>query len=527
MRVLNTAQMREADRRTIEEIGIPSLVLMENAGRQVVSAIEAVHGDLLERRVAVLCGRGNNGGDGFVVARTLMQRSVDVSVFLLGRVADVRGDARVNLEILGRLGITVVEIDDSQAWELHFTEVSDSALIVDAIFGTGLNAPLSGLLETVVADVNGSGIPVVAIDLPSGLSADSYETPGDSIEAGLTVTLGAPKLPLVLPPAETRAGDIVIADIGIPLELIEQLDGPRVELLTRASMRELVTPRAPDSHKGDFGHVLVVAGSRGKTGAAHLAALGALRSGAGLVTVATPASCQPIIATMGAEYMTEPVPETIDGLDPDGVDAVLELARDVVALGPGIGRGAATRDFIGRFVDRATMPLVIDADGLNAFIGDPDRLNGREGRDVIITPHPGEMARLVGMSADEVQASRLESARNFAVAHHVYVVLKGHRTLIATPDEKVFINPTGNAGMATGGTGDVLTGMIAAWLAQLLDAEAACKLAVYLHGLAGDLAEADEGEVAMTSGDVVSHLGDAVLELTARRKVVDGKAADS
>jgi ADP-dependent NAD(P)H-hydrate dehydratase / NAD(P)H-hydrate epimerase len=521
MRVLNTAQMREADRRTIEEIGIPSLVLMENAGRQVVSAIEAVHGELLERSVAVLCGRGNNGGDGFVVARTLMQRSVDVSVFLLGRVAEVRGDARINLEILGRLGLTVVEIDDSQAWELHFTEVSDCALIVDAIFGTGLNAPLSGLLETVVADVNGSGIPVVAIDLPSGLSADSPEILGDSIEAGMTVTLAAPKLPLVLPPAETRAGDIVIADIGIPLELIEQLDGPRVELLTRASMRELVTPRAPDSHKGDFGHVLVVAGSRGKTGAAHLAALGALRSGAGLVTVATPASCQPIVATMGPEYMTEPVPETIDGLDPDGVDAVLELARDVVALGPGLGRGASTRHFIGRFVDRATMPLVIDADGLNAFIDDPDRLNGREGRDVIITPHPGEMARLVGMSADEVQASRLEIARNFAVAHHVYVVLKGHRTLIATPDGKVFINPTGNAGMATGGTGDVLTGMIAAWLAQLLDAEAACKLAVYLHGLAGDLAEADEGEVAMTSGDVVSHLGDAVLELTARRKIVD------
>jgi NAD(P)H-hydrate epimerase len=521
MRVLNTAQMREADRRTIEDIGIPSLVLMENAGRQVVSAIEAVHGELLERSVAVLCGRGNNGGDGFVVARTLMQRGVDVSVFLLGRVAEVRGDARINLEILGRLGLSVVEIGDSQAWELHFTEVSDCALIIDAIFGTGLNAPLSGLLETVVADVNGSGIPVVSIDLPSGLSADSHETRGDSIEAGMTVTLGAPKLPLVLPPAETRAGDIVIADIGIPLELIEQLDGPRVELLTRASMRELVTPRTPDGHKGDFGHVLVVAGSRGKTGAAHLAAVGALRSGAGLVTVATPGCCQPVVATMGAEYMTESVAETIDGLDPESVDAVLELARDVVALGPGLGRGSSTRAFIGRFVDRATMPLVIDADGLNAFIDDPDRLNGREGRDVIITPHPGEMGRLVGMSADEVQASRLEIARNFAVAHHVYVVLKGHRTLIATPDEKVFINPTGNAGMATGGTGDVLTGMIAAWLAQLLDAEAACKLAVYLHGLAGDLAEADEGEVAMTAGDVASHLGDAVLELTARRKVVD------
>ncbi len=521
MRVLNSSQMREADRRTIEDIGIPSLVLMENAGRQVVAAIEAIHTDLAEHQVAVLCGRGNNGGDGFVVARTLLQRGVDTSVFLIGQVSEVRGDARVNLDILGRLGVTVVEISDGQAWELHFSEIGDCTLIIDAIFGTGLNAPLSGLMETVVADVNASGIPIVSIDLPSGLSADSHKPIGDSIEAGLTVTLGAPKLPLVLPPAETRAGDIVIADIGIPADVFESLDGPRVELLTRASARELISPRTPDTHKGDYGRVLIVAGSRGKTGAAFLAALGALRSGAGLVTVATPASCQPILAAMAPEYMTEPIPEIGDELDPEAVDRVLELARDVVAIGPGLGQGPSTRLFVKALVDRATMPIIVDADGLNAFADDPDALSGREGRDVIITPHPGEMARLVGMSTDEVQASRLEIARNFATAHQVYVVLKGHRTLIATPDAKVFINPTGNAGMATGGSGDVLTGMIAAWLAQLLDAEAACRLAVYLHGMAGDLAEADEGEISMTAGDVAGHLGDAIMELTARRKVVD------
>jgi NAD(P)H-hydrate epimerase len=521
MRVLNSAQMREADRRTIEEIGIPSLVLMENAGRQVVAAMEAMHDDLNDRHVAVLCGRGNNGGDGFVVARTLAQRGVDVSVFLLGQVVDVRGDARTNLEILGHLGLTVVEIADSQAWELHFSEVSNCTLIVDAIFGTGLKAPVSGLIQSVIADVNASGIPIVSIDLPSGLSADSSEPIGDSIEAGLTITIAAPKLPLVLPPAETRAGDIVIADIGIPAGILESLEGPRLELLTRSAMREIVTPRVPDSHKGDYGRVLIVGGSRGKTGAAHLSAVGALRSGAGLVTIATAVSCQAVIAAMAPEYMTEALDEADEGLDPDAVEHVLELARDVVAIGPGLGQAAGTRDFILRLVDRATMPLVIDADGLNAFAGAPDRLAGREGRDVIITPHPGEMGRLVGMSTDEVQANRLDVARNFAVVHHVYVVLKGHRTLIATPDEKVFINPTGNPGMATGGTGDVLTGMMAAWLAQLLDAEAACKLAVYLHGMAGDLAEADEGEVSMTAGDLAGHIGDAILELTARRKVVD------
>ncbi len=521
MRVLNARQMREADKRAIEEIGLPSLVLMENAGRQTVAAMEAMYADLTERHVGIVCGRGNNGGDGFVVARTLAQRGVDVSIFLIGRVGDVRGDARTNLEILGRMGLTVVEVGDSGAWELHFSELSDCTLIVDAIFGTGLNAPVSGLIESVVADINASGIPVVAIDLPSGLSADSHEPIGPCIDAGLTVTIAAPKLPLVLPPAETHAGDIVIADIGIPTEVIDALEGPRVELLTRAAMRELITPRTPDSHKGDYGRVLLIAGSRGKTGAAHLAAVGALRSGAGLVTVATPTSALNVVAALGAEYMTEPLDEAVNGLDADNIDHLLEIARDVVAIGPGLGQAEGTREFVKQFVERATMPLVVDADGLNAFASEPDRLSGREGRDLIITPHPGEMARLVGMSTDEVQASRLEIARNFAVAHHVYVVLKGHRTLIATPDEKVFINPTGNPGMATGGTGDVLTGMIAAWLAQLLDAEAACKLAVYLHGMAGDLAEADEGEVSMTAGDLAAHIGDAVMELTARRKVVE------
>ena len=316
MRVLTSAQMREADRRSIDDIGIPSLVLMENAGRQTVAAMEAMYDDLHERRVAVLCGRGNNGGDGFVIARTLLQRDVEAAVFLIGVVADVRGDARTNLDILGRLGVTVIEIADSQAWELHFSEVIACTLIVDAIFGTGLNAPLSGLIESIVADVNASGIPVVAVDLPSGLSADTSEPIGESVRASMTVTLAAPKLPLVLPPAEGRCGDVVIADIGIPAEVIDAVDGPHVELLTRASMRDLIPPRAADSHKGDYGRVLIVAGSRGKTGAAHLAAVGALRSGAGLVTVACPSDCQPVVAAMGPEYMTEPIDDARRGARP-------------------------------------------------------------------------------------------------------------------------------------------------------------------------------------------------------------------
>jgi NAD(P)H-hydrate epimerase len=518
VRILTAAQMREADRFTIEDIGIPSLVLMENAGRQVVAAIEAAYESPLAGRVAVLCGRGNNGGDGFVIARTLLQRGVDTAVFVIGSLGDVRGDARTNLDILGRLGVTVVEIADEQSWELHFSEISQCTLIVDAILGTGLTSAVGGMLETVVADVNAADIPIVAVDLPSGLSADSPHLPGDCVNATMTVTLAAPKLPLVLPPGETHAGDVVIADIGIPYEVIEGLDGPHVDLLTPEQLRELIEPRTADSHKGDFGRVTIIAGSIGKTGAAFLGGMGALRSGAGLVTVATPASCLPIVASLAPELMTEAMAEDSGSVADAALDRVLELQHDIIACGPGLGRTAGASAFVRGLVDRATVPLVLDADALTLLADEPGRLVGRDDRDVIITPHPGEMARLVGMSIDEVQANRLQIASDFATTRHVYVVLKGHRTVIATPAGRVFINPTGNPGMATAGTGDVLTGMVAAWLAQLLDAEAACKIAVFLHGAAGDLAEAECGQVAMTATDLLDHLGDAVASLLNRAR---------
>jgi hydroxyethylthiazole kinase-like uncharacterized protein yjeF len=521
MRILNAAQMREADRYTIEEIGIPSLVLMENAGRQVVAAIEAAYESKLDGRVAVLCGRGNNGGDGFVVARTLLQRGIDAAVFVLGSLSDVRGDARLNLDILGRLGVTVVELADEQTWELHFSEIAQCSLIVDAVFGTGLKSALGGMMETVVADVNASGIPIVSIDLPSGLSADTPHLIGDCIDASMTVTLAAPKLPLVLPPGEAHAGDVVIADIGIPIEVIDGLDGPHIELLTPEQVKDLVEPRAADSHKGDFGRVTIIAGSRGKTGAAHLAGMAALRSGAGLVTIATPASCLPVVASMAPEFMTEPLNESKEGMvAPAALERVLAMRHDVIACGPGLGRGAGVAEFVRGLISKVDVPLVLDADALSVLADDPSGLIGREDRDVIITPHPGEMARLVSLPVEEVQANRIEVATNFSTTHHVYVVLKGHRSIIATPEGHVFINPTGNAGLATGGTGDVLTGMIAAWLAQLLDAEAACRLAVFLHGAAGDIAEVEEGQVSMTATDVLDRLGDALNHLT-------GKAKDS
>lgn len=519
MRVLTTAQMRDADRRAIDDIGLSAAVLMENAGRQVAAAMESSFPDLATSRVAVLCGRGNNGGDGLVVARVLHERGIDVIVYVLGAASDLKGPSATNLAAARAIGIDVIEINDAPAWELQSSDVVSSDIIVDAVFGTGFHGRIEGLVETVVADVNGCAKPVVSIDLPSGQSADTHMVAGPVVRATLTVTLGAPKIPLVLPPAEHFAGNLIIADIGIPRGVINELDGPWLELLTKEGMRALIEPRASDSHKGDYGRVLVVAGSRGKTGAAYLSAISALRSGAGLVTVATPASCADVIASLGPEYMTEGCDETSEGtIAFEALDRILDFDADVIAIGPGLGRHPSTSALVQGIVERAGVPLVLDADALNAFAGDPDRLVARDGVEIVITPHPGEMARLCGLSIEDVQAQRLDVARDFAATHRLHVVLKGHRTIIATPEARAFVNLTGNPGMATGGTGDVLTGMIAGWFGQLLDAEAAARLAVYLHGLAGDLAEADEGEVAMTATDIVARLGDAVLELTAKKK---------
>jgi NAD(P)H-hydrate epimerase len=516
MRVLNTAQMREADRRTIADVGLPAIVLMENAGREVAAAIDVTFDEIAGLRVAVFCGPGNNGGDGFVVARALAARGADVGVYVIGGAAASTGDARANLRVLQRLdAVDIVEIANAAAWKVEGPDALDADVIVDALFGTGVRVPLTGLYETIVADLNEAGRPVVSIDLPSGLSADTSDVPGPAVRATMTVTLAAPKLPLVLPPAEATAGEMVVADIGIPAAIIGSLDGPRVEVLTRDDVRPFVVPRAADSHKGDYGRILVVAGSRGLTGSASLCARAALRSGAGLVTVATPASSVPIVASLGAEYMTLPLDEAADGtVAASALDRILAFAADVIAIGPGLGRTASAAAVVHGLVERSSVPLVLDADALIAFARNADGLAGRDGVDIVITPHPGEMAALTDRSIDDVQANRLEVARTFASAHHVHVILKGHRTLVASPDGAVAINTTGNPGMATAGAGDVLTGMTAAWLGQLGDAASAAQLAVYLHGLAGDLAVVDRGEVALVAGDLIGRLGAAVLDLT-------------
>lgn len=514
MRVLTTAQMRAADRCAIDEVGIPSAVLMENAGRQVVAAMERHLGALSDRRVAVVCGKGHNGGDGFVVARVLEASGVSTRVYLLVPSCEVQGDAHVNLSALDAVGVPVVDVAEPDTWARQLAEIAASDVVVDALFGAGLTRPLEGHWRRVVEDLNASGVPIVSVDLPSGLSADATHLIGEAIDATLTVTLGAPKLPLLVSPAAIQAGDVVVADIGIPEAVVEALEGPRVEVLTREWARDLIVPRSDDMHKGDCGRVLLVAGSTGKTGAAGLAARGALRSGAGLVTVATPRVCQPVVSALMPESMTLGLADTEAGMVAvEAVDAVLAERCDVLVVGPGLGQGAGTRALVRALVERATVPLVLDADGLNAFTDDAAGLVGRDGRDLIITPHPGEMARLIGTTIDHVQTHRVEVARELATTRDLFVVLKGARTVVATPGGGVLINVTGNPGMATAGMGDVLAGVVAAWLAQLLDAEAACGLGVFLHGLAGDLAAAEQGEVGLIASDLADHLGPAVLAL--------------
>ena len=511
MRVLTPAQMREAERRTIDDHGVPSLHLMERAGEEVVAAIEA-HVASRPGAATVLCGRGNNGGDGWVVARLLRRRGWDVDGLLFARVDDVAGDARTNLDRAREAGVPVTEVLDADGWDRCRRRLAAGDLVVDALFGTGLKRPLAGLLAAVADDVDAAGGPVVAIDLPSGLLSDLSRPLGPCFRATLTVTLGAPKLALALRPEP--AGRVVVADIGIAADVVAELDGPRIGLLSADEVRPLVPVRPVESHKGDFGRIVIVAGSRGKTGAARLAGLGALRAGAGLVTVATPASCLGPVS-QEPEYMTLGLRDEEGVATGAGLDDLLAGRWDVVAAGPGLGTGRGCRTIVHALLDRPGRgPLVLDADALTACAEEPDRLRGRPEAPVAITPHPGEMARLAGTTVAEIQRDRVGAAHGFATTHGVHVVLKGARTVIAAPDGAVSINTTGNPGMATGGSGDVLTGVVAAWLGQVEDVGAAGALAVYLHGLAGDLAAREMGETGLIARDIARHLGPAVEKLT-------------
>ena len=503
MKLVTASEMRELDRRAIQDLGIPSLVLMENAGRTTYQILRQEFPGL-QGEVAVVAGRGNNGGDGFVVARYLANAGIPVAVFLLGPEEQVSGDARVNLEILAHLGVEVVEVLTEADLNPFIHRLAKAGLIVDALLGTGLNSPVTGLMAALIERLNHLRAPVLAVDIPTGLSADTGEVLGVALKARVTVTYGWPKLGQVLPPGRDYAGRLWQVDIGIPPILAREA---KVSLAEAREMRAVLPPRPCGSHKGNFGHLLVLAGSIGKTGAAALAAGAALRAGAGLVTLGVPASLNDILEVKLTEAMTLPLPEAAAAraLGKAAWAPIAEFVNEkfTVALGPGIGTHPETRELVGRLVHDLACPMVIDADGINNLAADTSVLKDAAGPR-ILTPHPGEMARLVGLTTPEVQARRLDLARETATKFGVTLVLKGAQTVVAAPDGRASLNATGNPALASGGTGDVLTGLIGGFLAQGLAPWDAARLGVYLHGLAADFFVSRRGPRGMIAGDLLA-----------------------
>jgi len=507
VKVLTAAQMWEVDRRTIE-LGIPGLILMENAGHRVVEFLRERFAPLAQHRIVVICGKGNNGGDGFVIARQLhtLTRPRALDVVLAADPAGLRGDAAENFHMLGACGCPVSR-------EIA-PPMRQATLVLDALLGTGLDGPARGAALAMIREIN-TGFPgarIVAVDIPSGLASDGAASAGESVRAHATVTFTAPKAGLVLPPHCDQVGELRVAPIGSPLELYENDDSIWLHLAEAVQFRKLFRPRPPGAHKGSFGHVLVVAGSRGKTGAAAMTGIAALRAGAGLVTVASAESAIGVIASHAAELMTEPLPETETGGIAHSAEARLSqliAGKTMLVAGPGLGTEPETVALVRRIVESCELPMVLDADALNALAGAAFR--GRP--EMVLTPHPGEMSRLSGQSTAAIQQDRVAAARAFAMDRKVTLALKGQRTATAFGDGRVWINPTGTPAMATGGSGDILTGLIAGLAAQFPeDRETAVLAGIWLHGRAGELGVAAFGEKALLATDLLEFLPPAMEE---------------
>jgi len=516
--IFTAEEMRRLDRRAIAEIGIPGATLMENAGRgaaeAIAAALPALGAPRRGARVVIVCGKGGNGGDGFVVARWLKRRGAAPSVVLACAPDDVGGDARLKLEALRPTGIRPWRFEDDQALAAL---LGRAHVVVDALLGTGSRGAPGGEVARAIELMNASGRPIVALDIPSGLPADGGAPAGVAVRAVMTLTFAGLKRGLLAAPGDGLAGRVSVIPIGVPEAEVAR--GVSTFLLEARDVALRFPPRARAAHKGTYGHLLLVAGSLGKTGAAALGAASAMRSGSGLVTVATPASQQPIVAAHVLEAMTEPLPETpAHTLALKAREVIAELAapRDAVAIGPGLGLEDETRQVVRSLIEKLDKPMAVDADALTALVGHLELLRAAP-RARCLTPHPGEMARMLGVGVSDVQRDRLETARAFATRYRAHVVLKGAHSVIAAPDGHAFLNPTGNPGMASGGTGDVLTGMLGAFLARGLDAEAALQSSVYLHGSAGDIAAERVGEESLIARDVIAAIPEAFKRLGGAR----------
>jgi NAD(P)H-hydrate epimerase len=534
MKVLTVEQMREADRLTTERYGIPSLQLMENAGAGVADYLEHNFSDLATRNIVVLCGKGNNGGDGMVVARRLREAGAAPRVFLFADPAAIRGEAATNLQRWQQGGGELRVVTSAEAWAAARVDLDLADLVVDALLGTGVKGRVEGLLASAIEGINGwrekktgrvrgaCRRVVMAVDMPSGLPSENEDYGGPVVRADATVTFTAPKVGQLLAPRADCVGHLTVHEIGTPRALLDDDSKLKLHWLEPGEFCGLPLVRKADANKGTFGHALIMAGSLGKSGAAVLGGRAALRVGAGLATVATPGNVLPIVAAGMPELMTARLLSTEEGTasmrNLDGEHfAQIEQGKSVLAMGPGLSTQTETQEFIRAVLETTSLPVVLDADGLNAFAGRAGELGTRKAELLAITPHPGEMARLLDSTVRDVQAKRLEVALDAAERWRAHVILKGFHTILATPDGRAYVNTTGNPGMATGGTGDVLTGMLAGLTAEFgtKDWERVLGLGVYLHGLAGDVAAEYVGQAPMVASDVIEALPEAWARLLA------------
>ena len=512
MKVVSGETMQQMDKRTINEFGIPGLTLMENAGRRCVETIIAEFGAAGYRKVVIVAGKGNNGGDGYVIARLLSEQGWNVHVCVVADRDDISGDAAANLDRLNNEMITFCS--DLGSIRQCLSGLTAQEILVDALLGTGLKSNVRGIYTEVIELINASAAPVFAVDIPSGVDSGTGKVLGKAVRADFTATFAAAKVGNVLYPGAELCGTLRVVDIGIPTEVINGSSG--FDFVDSNTARQLLKIRGRQAHKGECGHCLIVAGSTGKSGAAAMSANSALRAGSGLVTVAVPVSLNAIMEVKTTEAMTLPLPDGDTGFIGDAAFSSIIAAatgKDVIAVGPGMSSTPSTVALVRRLVGELSQPLILDADALNAVAVDCEVLLHRKSTDVILTPHPGEMARLACMSIAAVEQDRIAAARAFSTRYNVFLLLKGARTVIATPDGEIAINGSGNPGMASGGMGDVLTGVIAALLAQRYEPFTACKLGAFLHGLAADLVAGKKGEIGITAVDVQECLPYAYKQL--------------
>lgn len=508
-KLASSEQMREFDRLATERYGIPSIVLMENAGRHVYESVFQILDSIAGKKIVIISGKGNNGGDGFLAARHLRDAGADVSVCITADASDIKGDAKINFDILVKTGFHISLIRSVDELEPVLAQCD---AVVDAMYGTGLKGDITGLIADVINAINKCGKTVISVDIPSGVDADNGQIQGVCVKADITATFALPKLGLFLYPGAAYTGVVFAADIGIPHELYDDI---KVEITTQEFAAESLPDRSHDAHKGTFGTTVVIAGSRGMTGAAALASEAVLKSGAGLSVLCVPVSLQQMMATKLTEVMTKGLPETADVmLSSSALDEALQVCEKAssIVLGCGIGICDDTCEFVNAFIKASKAPMVIDADALNC-ISKSNEKSSIFRNNLVITPHPAEMARLLGTTTAEIQSDRLGAARKASQQFGCVVVLKGAGTVIMNSDGRAFVNTTGNPGMATGGTGDILAGVIGSLISQGMNAFDAAVSGVFIHGAAGDIAADEIGESGMLAGDLLRAIPNALKDL--------------